>query len=120
MTKHYSYAALLRQREVLAALTLGLVTVMAGVGIELTLTSQRTTIDPAVQRLIEPLDPLLDLKTVERLEGYQNLTLETARAAVREQSLRPAVTVEETLPLQDQEEIVPEESASSSAEVLPE
>jgi hypothetical protein len=82
MSSHYSYGYLLRQRVVVAGLTLGLVTIMTGLFIELTLTSKKTTIDNSVQRLIEPLNPLLDLKTVEKLEAYPLVTKEAIRSAI--------------------------------------
>lgn len=82
MSSHYSYGSLLRQRVVVAGLTLGLVTIMTGLFIELTLTSKKTTIDSSVQRLIEPLNPLLDLKTVEKLEAYPLVTKEAIRSAI--------------------------------------
>lgn len=82
MSKHYSYGVLIRNRMVLAGLTLGLVTIMLGVFIELTLTSQRSTISPTVQKLIEPLNPLLDIETVERLEEYPLVTREAIREAI--------------------------------------
>jgi hypothetical protein len=82
MSRHYSYGALLRQRIVVAGLTLGLVTIMIGLFIELTVTSKKSTIDSSVQRLIEPLNPLLDLKTVQTLERYPIVTKEAIRSAI--------------------------------------
>lgn len=98
MTRHYSYTSILRQRTVVAALTLGLVTVMTGLFIELTLTAQRTTISASVKRLMEPLDPLLDMKTVERLESYQAVSLDTAKSFVQELLNRPPTEVETVAP----------------------
>lgn len=82
MSKHYSYGSLLRQRVVVAGLTLGLVTIMTGLFIELTVTSKKSTIDSSVQKLIEPLNPLLDLKTVDTLESYPLVTKEAIRSAI--------------------------------------
>lgn len=82
MSRHYNYGALLRQRIVVAGLTLGLVTIMVGIFIELTVTSKKSTIDSSVQRLIQPLNPLLDLQTVETLEGYPLITREAIRTAI--------------------------------------
>ncbi len=81
--KRYSYGSILRQRLVMAGLTLGLVTIMLGLFIELAVTSKKSTIDNSVRQLIEPLNPLLDLETVTRLEGYRAITPEVIRAAVR-------------------------------------
>lgn len=82
MSRHYNYGALLRQRIVVAGLTLGLVTIMIGIFIELTVTSNKSTIDNSVQKLIEPLNPLLDLKTVDTLESYPLITREAIRSAI--------------------------------------
>lgn len=82
--KRFSYGSLLRQRLVVAALTLGLVAVAIGVMVDIIAVSQRTTIPPEVQRLIVPLNPQLDITTVERLEATQQVTLPQAREFVRE------------------------------------
>ena len=82
MSGHYSYNSLYLRRVMVAGLTLGLVTIMVGLFIELTLTSKKSTIDNSVQKLIEPLNPLLDLKTVEKLENYPLVTKEAIRSAI--------------------------------------
>lgn len=82
--KRFSYSSLLRQRLVIAGLTLGLVAVAIGVIVDIVAVSQRTTIPPEVQRLILPLNPQLDVSTVERLEATQQVTLPQARDFVRQ------------------------------------
>lgn len=82
--KHFHYAALLRDRTLVAALTLGLVVVMVGMGIELIVNSERSTIAAPTQKLIAPLDPQLDVKTVERLESYKSVGLDEAKRFLRE------------------------------------
>lgn len=81
--KRYSYQALLRQRIVVAGLTLGLLTVMIGVGIELYISTQRTTLPETTRSLIVPLDPLLDLKTVDTLEQKRLVPLDEAKSRVQ-------------------------------------
>lgn len=105
-----NYRSLLRQREVVAGLTLALLAVMVGVGIELYVSTQRTTLPETTQRLIEPLDPLIDLKTIEALEDKQAVSLEQAKSRVEtvinqgvppatEESTPSAQTTEETAPV---------------------
>ncbi len=82
--KHFSYATILRQRLVVAGLTLGLIAVMIGVGIDIYISNNRTTIPSSTRALTEPLDPQLDVDTVLRLESYETVTVESARAFVRQ------------------------------------
>ena len=80
--KRASYKGLLRQREVVAGLTLALLVVMVGVGLELYTSTQRTTLPATVRSLIEPLDPLIDLKTIEALELKRAVSLQEAKTRV--------------------------------------
>lgn len=98
--KRYSYQLLLRQRLVVAALTLGLLAIMIGVGIELYLSTQRTTLPPTTQKLLTPLDPLLDLKTIDALEQKRTVTIDQAKSRVQtEINLNvPPATEEELIP----------------------
>lgn len=127
--KRLSYQGILRQRIVVAALTLGLLTVIIGVSIELYASTQRTTLPSAIQRLIVPLDPLIDLDTIEALEEKQFVSLEEARQRVQNQvnqGVAPA-TEEATasaeittgLPLVPEEEIIPPTSSSPSNDAPP-
>lgn len=93
--KRFSYGTLLRQRLVIAALTLGLVAVFIGVIVDLIAVSQRTTIPPEVQRLIVPLNPQLDVSTVERLEATQLVTLPQAKEFVRQARLSATTSAPE-------------------------
>ncbi len=119
MKRHYSYASILRQRTVVAGLTLGLVTIMTGLSIELSVTANKSTISAAVQRLMEPLDPLLDLKTIERLESYQPVSLTTAKGFVQELRNRPDIEVENQVTPQAPIQIGAPVVASPSAQTLP-
>jgi hypothetical protein len=94
--KRYSYQALLRQRVVVAGLTLGLLTVMVGVGIELYVSTQRTTLPATTKGLIEPLDPLLDLKTVDALEQKKFVPLDEAKNRVQTEISQGAPAAEAT------------------------
>ncbi len=82
-----SYSGLLRNRLILVGLTLGLVTVIFGVLLDIFLSSQRTTIARPTQQLIAPLDPRLNLEVIERLEQYELVTFEQAREGVRQSRL---------------------------------
>ncbi|MCD8484073.1 hypothetical protein LRY65_03380 [Candidatus Woesebacteria bacterium] len=86
--KRLSYAGILRQRLVVAGLTLGLIAVMIGVGIDIYLSNTRTTIPSTTRALTEPLNPQLDVETVLTLESYETVTTEGARTYVREILLR--------------------------------
>lgn len=79
-----SYGGLQRNRLIVAGLTLGLVTVMFGVLLDIALSGQRTTIAAPTQRLIAPLNPQLDLTVLERIESYELVTFEQAREGVRQ------------------------------------
>ncbi len=89
--RRLTYGGILRQRVVVAALTLGLLTVAVGIGIELYLSTQRTTLPAGIKQLIEPLNPLIDLKTIETLEKKQYVTVDEAR-----QHLREIITIAES------------------------
>ncbi len=80
--KRYNYQALLRQRSVVAALTIGLLAAMLGTGIELYVSTKETTVTPVIKTLTEPLDPLLDLNTIEQLEQKRLVTVDEAREGV--------------------------------------
>lgn len=80
--RRVSYKGILRQREVVAGLTLALLVVMLGVGIELYVSTQRTTLPATTRQLIEPLDPLIDLDTIEALEGKRAVSLQEAKTRV--------------------------------------
>ena len=82
--KHLSYTAILRQRLVVAGLTLGLITVMIGVGIDIYLKNTQSTIPGSTRALTQPLNPQLDVATVERLESYETVTTNGARVFVRQ------------------------------------
>lgn len=82
--KRYSYSNLLHQRIILAGLTLGLVAVVTGVMIDILATSQRTTIPSSTRKLIEPLNPQLNLTVVEQLEEYELVTLQQAKTGTRQ------------------------------------
>lgn len=82
--RHYSYRTLYQQRVVVAGLTLGLLAVIVGVSFELYLSTQRTTIPSTVSRLTTPLDPLIDVSVVEKLETYRLVTQPEARGRVQQ------------------------------------
>lgn len=82
--KRFSYAAILRQRTIVAGLTLGLIAVMIGVGIDIYISNNTTTISGSTRALTEPLNPQLDVETVETLESYETVTVVGARAFVRQ------------------------------------
>ncbi len=82
--RRISYGSLLRQRMVVAALTLGLITAMIGVGIDIYLANTRTTIPNTTRALTEPLDPQLNIETVVTLESYETVTVESAKIYVRD------------------------------------
>jgi hypothetical protein len=97
MKNSTNYSHLLRQRVVLLGLTLGLITIFLGVMIELAVSSQKTKIPPAVQRLILPLNPQLDVKTVEKIESYPPVTLDVARSELSRTRTTTPVPIEEAI-----------------------
>lgn len=108
---HFSYRSLLRQRAVLAGLTLGFVVLIFWVFLELAIASQKTTVPGSVRRLVEPLNPELDLTVVEKLEQYENVTVEQARQGIRfpgaQSSLQPEASPSATAVPQTQEFTIP-------------
>jgi hypothetical protein len=78
-----TYRHLQINRVIVAGLTLGLITVMFGVILDIALTGQRNTIATPTLKLIEPLNPQLDLSVVDRLERYEFVSFEQAREGVR-------------------------------------
>lgn len=81
--RHFSYIALLRQRTIVAGLTLGLIAVMIGVGIDIYISNNRSTIPSTTRSLTDPLNPQLDVTTVETIESYETVTVDGARLFVR-------------------------------------
>jgi hypothetical protein len=78
-----TYRHLQMSRVIVAGLTLGLITVMFGVILDIALTGQRNTIATPTLKLIEPLNPQLDLSVVDRLERYEFVSFEQASEGVR-------------------------------------
>lgn len=112
-----SYQSILRQRAMVAALTLGLIAVLIWTIGEIVLTERKSPSIPAA-RLIEPLNPELDLSLVQQLEALPLVTAETAKQLLPSTganisfpaasgSASPVVTIEPSL--------LPSPAATSSA-----
>lgn len=95
-----SYAILEHRRLLVVGLTIGLVTVLFGVMLDLILSGQRSTISLPTQKLIALLNPQLNLTVIEQVEGYELVTFEQAREAVRQARLESATpAVVELMPV---------------------
>lgn len=110
--RRFSYSSLLKQRIILAGLTLGLVAVAIGVMIDIFATSKKTTIPPKVRQLIQPLNPQLNLTVIEKLEKYELVTLSQARQGARQ--FLDALPARET-PVDTAARTTPQTSASEAA-----
>jgi len=113
-----SYSGLLRQRVVVAGLTLGLLTVMIGVMVDIYLANTQTKIPSSTRALTAPLDPQLDIETVQRIESYEAVSVAGARAYVRQivQARQTAQQAEDAAVQESLQSLGLEELASASAE----
>lgn len=121
--RRLTYKGILRQREVVAGLTLALLVVMLGVGIELYVSTRQTTLPATTRRLIEPLDPLIDLETIEALEDKRAVPLQEAKAQVERAvnlSIAPATEEEGTPSGEPVQGTPPPVAEESEALLLPE
>jgi hypothetical protein len=78
---YVSYQSLQMQRLLLAGLILGLLAVIVGVLFEVYYRGARATqISPAIRRLAEPLNPVLNTDVLAQVDEYEQLSLEQIRA----------------------------------------
>lgn len=78
---YVSYQSLQMQRLLLAGLILGLIAVMLGILFEVYYRGARATqISPAIRRLAEPLNPVLNTDVLSQVDEYEQLSLDQIRA----------------------------------------
>lgn len=111
-----SYSVLQSHRLLVVGLTIGLVTVIFGVMIDLVLSGQRTSISLPTQQLIAPLNPQLDLRVVEQVEEYEFVSFDQAREGVRQARLEESAdALVELAPV----ESVPDVTTDLDATIVP-